>query len=105
MPSRSRSPGLQDNTFTSVDTIRGYTTLRMRSMICFPGSWRRVPATTVSSRRQSPGPRSRRSAALPPHHVPEGNVMATADNTQLIQHIFAEAAQGNLEPFLEGMAE
>jgi uncharacterized protein len=31
--------------------------------------------------------------------------MATADNKQLIQHIFAEAAKGNLEPFLEDMVE
>jgi ketosteroid isomerase-like protein len=31
--------------------------------------------------------------------------MATTDNKQLMQHIFTEAAQGNLEPFLEHMAE
>jgi ketosteroid isomerase-like protein len=31
--------------------------------------------------------------------------MATADNKQLMQHIFTEMAQGNFEPFLGHMAE
>ena len=31
----------------------------------------------------------------------EGDIMATTDNKQLMQHIFSEAAKGNLEPFLE----
>jgi uncharacterized protein len=31
--------------------------------------------------------------------------MATADNKQLMQHIFTEMAQGNFEPFLGHMAD
>jgi ketosteroid isomerase-like protein/transposase len=79
--------------------------LRMRSMICLPGPWRRVPATTVSSRRQPPGPHSRRPATPLAHHALEGDIMGTADNKQLMQHLFTEMATGNFEPFLTNMAD
>src|SRR5262245_26013804 len=46
---------------------------------------------------------SLRSAATTPRTG--GDIMATTNNKQLMQHIFTEAAQGNLEPFLEHMAE
>jgi uncharacterized protein len=31
--------------------------------------------------------------------------MGTAEHKQLLQHLFAEASQGNVEPFLDSLAE
>jgi ketosteroid isomerase-like protein len=37
--------------------------------------------------------------------IPKEDVMDTADNKQLIQHIYAELGKGNSKPFVEAMAD
>ena len=75
-------------------------------MLCFPLPCTRGPTTTVSAMRQAPrAPRAPLSNSARAPCTGGRHHMGTTDNKQLLQHLFAEMATGNFEPFLGHMAD